>query len=217
MSEPDIETLIWRHLLDNVLCAIPGNANFPIRQFVDQNEIDSLYTLAALPQDAILNMTFQYYAPDRADEDGSPPFTPMRKGNAYLLLNLKKWVTSLVQHARAANEELSDRYWMSLNRTEFNRFLLDDTFYGPTVKEESSQFGSSTYNKPKSSSWEEFNKGIKRDKTQYTKLSKDEDHDNWHQSFCGTALTHQLDHILDPTYVPFSKADKELFALLKGT
>ena len=47
---------------------------------------------------------------------------------------------------------------------------------------------------------------------QYSKLTKDEDHDNWHRSFRGTALTHQLDHILDPTYVPLSKADKELFA-----
>ena len=134
MSEPDTETLIWRHLLDNVLCAVSGNANLPIRKFVDQNKIDSLYTLAALPADAILSMTFRYYPLDHVDTDKLPPFKPMRQGNAYLLLNLRKWITPLVQHARVANEELSDRAWMNLTRAEFNRFLLDDTFYSQRRK-----------------------------------------------------------------------------------
>ena len=163
MSEPDMESLIWRHILDNILCAVSGNANFLISQFVDQNEIDSLYTLAVLPEDAILSMKFQYYPPDHADTNKSPPFRPMRQGNAYLLLNLKKWLTSLVQHARAANEELSDRAWMSLSKTEFQEYLLDDTPYTTLVKEEAST--SSNFNPKAKSSADEFNKGIKRDKT----------------------------------------------------
>ena len=165
--------------------AVSGNANFPIRQFVDQNEIDSLYTLAVLPYEEILNTQFQFYPLDYADTDGVPSFKAMRKGNAYLLLNLRKWILSLVQQARSIDEELSDHAWMSLTKAEFQRYFLDDTPYGPSVKEEILQSRSSNYNNKTKSSAEEFNKGIKRDKTQYTMLSKDEDHDNWHRSFCG--------------------------------
>ena len=148
MSEPDGDLLIWHHILENVLCAVSGNANFPIRQFVDQNEIDSLYTLAVLPDEAILSMMFQYYPPDHADTDEAPLFRAMRPGNAYLLLNIRKWITSLVQHARSVNEELSERDWLSLTKAEFQRFSLDDTPYGPTIKEESSYSSSSNYNNP---------------------------------------------------------------------
>lgn len=56
-----------------------------------------------------------------------------------------------------------------------------------------------------------FKKGIKREKTHYKPYKTERQWDNWHRGFRATAMTHDLRNILDRTYAPTNREERELF------
>jgi hypothetical protein len=64
--------------------------------------------------------------------------------------------------------------------------------------------------KPRSAA-EEFQRGIKRDKAHYPVLKDDRYWDNFYRSFVVTAVSHNVEKVLDPSYVPTNPADSSLF------
>jgi hypothetical protein len=58
---------------------------------------------------------------------------------------------------------------------------------------------------------DDFKRGVKRDKTHYPVLKDDKYWDNFYRSFVVTAVSHNVEKVLDPTYVPTEPSDKALF------
>jgi hypothetical protein len=56
-----------------------------------------------------------------------------------------------------------------------------------------------------------FLKGVKRDKSQYTKLKDERQFDNWQCSFLGTARAHHIEEVFDPSYVAYTVEERLLF------
>ena len=57
-----------------------------------------------------------------------------------------------------------------------------------------------------------FKQGIKRDKSHYVALREDKQWDSWRRSTLATARSHSCEAVFDPTFVPSSSEDRELFA-----
>jgi hypothetical protein len=58
---------------------------------------------------------------------------------------------------------------------------------------------------------DEFKRGVKRDKTHYPILKDDRYWDNFYRSFVVTAVSHNVEKVLDPSYAPTDPSEKSLF------
>ena len=58
---------------------------------------------------------------------------------------------------------------------------------------------------------DDFRRAIKRDKSHYDALTKEEDWDSWQNSFVIQAQAHGLENVLDHQYLPFTADEKDLF------
>jgi hypothetical protein len=63
---------------------------------------------------------------------------------------------------------------------------------------------------------QEFQKGVKRDKSQYEKLQRGSDFPRWNRSLKATAKAHGCCHVLDDNYFPSEPEEVELFELQKA-
>ncbi|EEC42547.1 predicted protein [Phaeodactylum tricornutum CCAP 1055/1] len=58
---------------------------------------------------------------------------------------------------------------------------------------------------------DEIKQGVKRDKTHYPILKDDRYWDNFYRSFVVTAVSHNVEKVLDPSYAPTDASEKSLF------
>ena len=62
----------------------------------------------------------------------------------------------------------------------------------------------------KNSPENDFNKGIRRDKTHYSTLSNDDNFEDWRRQTVATVHAHKLENVIDQNYTPLTKGDQRL-------
>ena len=111
----------------------------------------------------------------------------------------------------------SSNDWMAITQENYDDFRIGPSF-DPLLGQFSSTGTTVSPTTPVTSSTaarytpaDLFRRGIKRDPTLFPVLKEEKFNDTWHRSFANQARAQDVMQVLDPSYVPVSIEDKELF------
>ncbi|EEC42961.1 predicted protein [Phaeodactylum tricornutum CCAP 1055/1] len=195
---------VYAHLLDNVLLLPQGH---PIRLSFEQQGYESADDLLCIFENELESLGYTpSVLPDGLE---NPPTIPLLMAHRQIIRHFLRWQASL---ERQKGTPLKNSELVALNNEDFvlyRRSALGQVSTAtapvnapPTVQ---SPIGKTR------SAVEDFKRGIKRDKTHYPVLKDDRYWDNFYRSFVVTAVTHNVDKVLDPTYIPTDPLEKSLF------
>ena len=120
--------------------------------------------------------------------------------------NLLRAFQAFIRHLQS--ESTGAVNFLLLNPTDFNEFRIK--LYDPNAPMSTPSTVPHSV-APRSTAVSDFKKSIKRDKSHYTTLREDKQWDAWRRSTLATARSHSCEEVFDPSYVPTSLDDKELF------
>jgi hypothetical protein len=134
------------------------------------------------------------------------------------ILTRMKWFARYVLHMEGIKELSVDDWKHHATPQNFKDFNVNvyEALDKDAILGKPSLITSSTSNirnPSKSSLAQEFQKGVKRDKLQYEKFTKNNEFPRWNRSVRATAKSHGCENVLDPTYVPTPPEEAELFEL----
>jgi hypothetical protein len=164
-----------------------------VKLFLEQQDVTSMATLMSMEPEDFKTQFF-------LNKDGDT--VNLSVGHAINLINLKYWGEHL-HTQKDAVLEVSE--WLALTRQDYQKFTVLTL---PRLKR-------MQYNvKPSQrSAGSDFSRSIKRDKTQYTKLLKEEDFDQWNRSFRTTIRTQELDPLIKADFKPTTPDEIELWPM----
>jgi hypothetical protein len=195
----------FAHLLDTVL-ALPATS--PIRSSLVLHELDDLDGLLSIFEGQIETLE---YLPVPSEGDATPVPIKLRMGHQQLLRYLLLWIRQL---AHNKGGPLSNYELISLMKEDFSLFRRSPSIHLPNaVPTPSSQSNtpSTMVGNSSRSAVADFKRGVKRDKTHYPVLKDDRYWDNFYRIFVVTAVSHNVDNVLDPAYSPTSTDEILLF------
>ena len=187
-------------ILNTIITLVNKDAkNYPIKCFLDGEGIDSFESLLSLDDSDFENPSYQVYPDGWNPGDNEPPTIRMKKGNSRVLRNVVRWIKYLIDQK---GEMISRDEVLALTQEQFQNYTVLIAPRLGAITPPNGPRTNATTNAPITKPKNEFFKTVKKDKTQYTKLTKDEDMDAWHRTFKSTARTHECNEILDTQYVP---------------
>jgi hypothetical protein len=164
--------------------------------------IDDIFSLISLTETGI--DTLQY-----KDSNNNNVSTNVRLADKMLL----RCFLNYVQHRLTEGKPIGDD-WDKITQTDFDNYRVDPKNMPfvlsamvaslPTINTRAQI--QHTYSPAKM-----FRRGIKRDAMLFPTLKDKKFNDSWHRSFINQAMAQDVSEVLDPTYVPNSPQDKELF------
>ena len=164
-----------------------------VRLFLEHQVITSMDTLMSLDIEVFKTNPF-------LNKDGETMV--LSAGHAVNLINIKYWAEHL-QTQKEAILEISE--WLALTRQDYQKFTV---LVLPRLKK-------MQYNvKPSQrSAVSDFSRSIKCDKTQYPKLLKEEEFDQWNRSFRTTIRTQEMEVLINGNFKPITQDEKELWPM----
>ncbi|EEC44015.1 predicted protein [Phaeodactylum tricornutum CCAP 1055/1] len=195
----------YSHFLDNVFSLPQGH---PIRLSFEQqgyNSVDDLLSIFENKLDAL-----GYVPPASPDTHEDPQWTPLLMAHRQILRHFLRWQASL---ERQKGSPLENSELVALTSGDFilyRRSALGQVSNVPATISPSLNNQLSTSTKARSAV-DEFKRGVKRDKTHYPILKDDRYWDNFYRSFVVTAVSHNVEKVLDPSYAPTDPSEKSLF------
>ena len=196
---------VFEHILNDVI-ALPNTGVQPIRLLLQQHEINTLPDLLGLDPEILATMSYTPPSvPIKAGKEGetTPGIVPgpqrLTPVHIHKIRLFQRFATSLF--VGNDSEPLSPNEWIKVTREDFDNFKMSPQAHmkvaiPPSIKRNPVM---------------DFKRSIKRDKTHYKEFKDDRYWDSWHRSFVITAKAHDLEHVLNSKYVPFTDDDKELF------
>ncbi|EEC42564.1 predicted protein [Phaeodactylum tricornutum CCAP 1055/1] len=151
------------------------------------------------------------YLPVPSEGDATPVPIKLRMGHQQLLRYLLLWIRQL-SHDKGGS--LSNYELISLMKEDFSLFRRSPSIHlsnaVPTPSSQSSTPSTMVGNSSRSAV-ADFKRGVKRDKTHYPVLKDDRYWDNFYRTFVVTAVSHNVDNVLDPAYSPTNTDEILLF------
>ena len=196
---------VFQHLiLEATGASSHSSPNYCVIQFCDQNRVRSLLDLTILEPDHLRDLPF-YPFPDTYKPGDTTPEAMYLGTRASLITCLQAWVIWL---SAQKGQPLEVSEYLSLTRLDFQTFSVMEY---PNIHQSRGQptLGSTA---PRRSLADEFNRSVKKDKTMYNKLTKEEDFAQWNRTFRSQARQHNLDWILDDSIQPSTPEDLALFS-----
>ncbi|EEC51029.1 predicted protein [Phaeodactylum tricornutum CCAP 1055/1] len=186
---------VYAHLLDNVLLLPQGH---PICLSFAQQGYESADDLLCIFENELETLEFIPLAPADGPETTAP-----------IIRHFLRWQASL---ERQKGTPLKNSELAALNNKDFvlyRRSALGQvsSTVAPIVTNPNAAIPTAKTR----SAVEDFKRGIKRDKTHYPVLKDDRYWDNFYRSFVVTAVSHNVEKVLDPSYLPTDPLEKSLF------
>ena len=194
---------VFNNVLANVII---GNTDkdHPIRLMVKGESIETLSDFLSIPEPDI--KTLQYQPLPVTHDDGTTTTPSLQR------LMMVHQNTVRVFHVYAHklrmennNKQLSYQQWGALTQDDFDDFKMTPEAH------RSPHLSAPGLNRNARTPANEFQKSIKRDKSQYKDFKDQKYWDSWHRSFLVTAKSHGLEDVLNCGYSPSSPEDKDLF------
>ena len=185
-------TTLWSHVLINVL---RQSLDGPINRALARDDFTDIYTISTISDEDIDSLKSPQL------EGGVTLLTPFSRGHLTLLKIFREYVI----HWRQEHTGIPNFY--AFTAEGFNDFRLGTyaaaRIQGPRPSLSASQ--------RENTSAEDFRRGIKRDKSQYTVFCDDKQWDSWRRSTIATACSHNCAEIFDPGYCPASTEEHAVF------
>ena len=195
--------MAFNHILDIVLGRGDGT---PLKSALDEEGIDDIFGLTTLTDAAIDSLQYK-------DSSNNDVLTAVKLGDKMLL----RCFLSYVSHCHSEGMPIGDN-WDQVSQSEFDAYRIDPRYMSPIVPKvnvPSSTAATKTVGNsgfvPHYSPADMFRRGIKRDSTLFPTLKDEKFNDSWHRSFVNQARAQDVSEVLDPSYVPSTASDQELF------
>lgn len=194
---------MFSDLLTNVIIG-NNDKDHPIRLMVKEESVDTLSDFMAIANSDFHTLQYQPL-PIQAD-DGTTS-TPSKQRLMLVHQNTVRIFQVFVHKLRADNnnKQLTHIQWGQVTHD-----LFDDFKMTPEAHRDP-KLSAPGLNKNARTPANEFQKSIKRDKTQYKDFKDQKYWDSWHRSFLVTAKSHGLEDVLNSGYLPSTSEDKALF------
>ena len=192
MAAPFTDAMAY--LLSNVFSIAPSSKTY---QALVYGEVFTPSQFSALNHKTISEMTYETPEMDR----------PLAAPQRLLLSQAVAWMhQQRVQHGKP----LLPSDWLTFNANDFDDYvdalIQDDEEYDAI-----SPLPGTTTMIPSYSPATDFQKGIKRDVSQYTSFKEDRFWDVWHRDLLAKGCTHGISEVFDPSYVPETEDARALF------
>ena len=198
----------FTHVLDNVL---GKDDSSPLKRSLVKKGIEDIFALSTIRPANVETLVY--------DKSATEPDEPVIDADKNLLMVF----LSYISYARRNGNPLSDSSeWTALNENDFDSYRIGPHFipwqYHPTSTAQAGTASTGMTTTASTSSTtsrytpaELFKRGIKRDPNVFPVLKEEKFNDAWHRSFANQARAQDVMEVLDPTYVPASTEEKDLF------
>jgi hypothetical protein len=194
----------FTHIVDIIL----DNTN--VTDALVHFDIDDIADILTLDDVAIEGLTNPDPDPNITQSD------PLKRGEIGLL----RTFIHFVQYREEINDPI-DNKWTSIMFNQFRcnvnymrRFTTLTNLQHIPIETNNPTPAPPASSVPKSSApslVDTFKRGIKRDPSVYATLKDELWNDNWHHSFANQARAQDVDEVLDPSYLPTTSEQYELF------
>lgn len=204
--DPDPAVLKSSSVLFYVVDQLMGIvSDSPLDIFLEQNSIKTIYDLVSFNENDINNLT--YYTDENYPENKIelPIFQKSLMRMITLFFNQK-----IIEN----NGILEEDDVLAITKAEWNFFRVMNLGNTPTQTSTGNNtriYTPCTNNYNNNSELNNFIKGVKRDKTQYSEIKDDRHFDNWQRSFLAIVRSHRIQDVFDPTYIPTTAEEILLF------
>jgi hypothetical protein len=147
------------------------------------------------------------------DASNNNAVTAVKLGDKMLL----RCFLSYVSHCHSEGVPIGDNF-DQVNQGEFDAYRIDPRYMLPIVPRASvpsSTAAAKTVENtgfvPQYSPADMFCRGIKQDYILFPTLKDEKFNDNWHRSFVNQARAQDVSEVLDPSYVPSTTSEQEIF------
>jgi hypothetical protein len=180
------------------------NPDHPVRMALRDESYDSFVDLFSLTRPVL--ETLQYTS---IDEDGTPRKYIIPKGHQTRLLALQGY---RCHFEKTNGRSMGVEDWMEVTVDEINEYRLsgDYMYFNNSDGSTSVPTTSPAVRRPKPG-LEAFKKTIKRDPNLFKPFSDKRLWATWHLHFVATARAQDLQDVLDPSYVPTTADDIDVF------
>ena len=198
-----VETEALEYVVEKVM-GIEDNT--PIALALAKMSVNDIFALIMFKPDDIEKFTY-----DRPAEEGKKAQKNQKLSLAdiRLLQSVKEYIEYQTVDQGLKLRTMSD--WEKLTKAGFDEFRLT---IAPTLgasRAPSSYATTAPPPTPAPDALRDWKKGVKRDMTLYTELTKDKNWDVWDTQFRATAVTQGLGNVLDAKYVPVDRTAADLF------
>jgi Reverse transcriptase (RNA-dependent DNA polymerase) len=193
----------FTHVLDTVLGRGDGTQ---LKTALTRDGFEDIFAFSNMSQQDIDHLGFP-------DPNDASIILPINRGD----IGLVQCFIDFILHKEQSGSPIDD--WTALQASEFDAFRISPVYIAARRNPTAPAMGGSapTATAPATptsrslSSVEIFRRGIKRDPTLFPTLKDEKFNDNWHRSFETQARAQGVHQVLDPTFVPTSHDDMELF------
>ena len=192
MARTQVEAL--KHALQTVLEYEDGS---DAMLFMHQNDVKTTADFLALDNNNLRTMKLV-----KANSSGDMEEYFLKQLDIKKLETLRAMYMSIPARTRQS--------WFRMTPEDYEEFLMgNDPYGGSNVAPSTNNAGATVV--PTVSPVAEFNKGIKRSTLDYIKLKENRNWVAYNRHLVSTAASHGISNALDPTYIPITQEDKELF------
>ena len=198
--------IAFKHIMEEVLGT---SATRPIQPALAHAGIDSVIDLCAIRFQTIENLT------TLNTEAETPARIPLIDGHKGLIRTFCAYIHDFPSFD---GTNLDD--WTSISSADFDLYRINlrgSASFGSsagTTRPTSSSSSTPTASSPFQSKYtlaELFKRGIKRDSNIFPTLKDEKQNDLWHRSFATQARAQDVSEVLNPSYVPPTTEDRDLF------
>jgi hypothetical protein len=184
----------FAHLLDTVLAL---SETSPICLCLIQNGYIDLSSFLGIYENELESLE---YIPLPIDQEVVPLSARLLMAHWQLLRYFLRWIRQL-SHENGGT--LSNYELISLATDDFSLHRRSSSVHMPEPPSAPTQRSTSTLTTTTNSSCSavaDFKRGVKQDKTHYPVLKDDRYWDNFYRTFVVTAVSHNVDNVLDPAF-----------------
>jgi hypothetical protein len=194
---------VYADILDNILLL---SQEHPIRLSFQQQGYKTAIDILSIFENKL--DALGYRSPTPVDGVDNPRI-PLLMAHRQILRHFLRWQASF---ERQKGSPMKPSELIALNNEDFVQYRGSALGQVSTTNSPSTLAPTATRITPKvRSTADDFRRGVKRDKTHYPVLKDDKYWDNFYRSFVVTAVSHNVEKVLDPTYAPTEPSDKALF------
>ncbi|EEC43775.1 predicted protein [Phaeodactylum tricornutum CCAP 1055/1] len=194
---------VYAHILDNILLL---SQEHPIRLSFQQQGYETAIDILSIFENELDALGYKSPTPiDGVDN----PRIPLLMAHRQILRHFLRWQASL---ERQKGSPMKPSELIALNNEDFVQYRGSALGQVSTTNSPSTLAPTSTSITPKvRSAADDFRRGVKCDKTHYPVLKDDKYWDNFYRLFVVTAVSHNVEKVLDPMYALTEPSDKALF------
>ena len=201
MATPRFSRTRARAVFPRIVTELLGfSADDPGAQAFARANINSVLDLMDLEDDDVENLEF-----NASTDPDNPDIRGLDRGTMQLVRLVRSYLRLIVLRDGSPTNVA----WETLEADDFDEYRMTRSVPGAQLP--AATTSTTTTTRPSYTPVQTFKRNMKLDPSAFPTLKDDRYHDAWHRSVQNNARSQFVDNVIDPTYVPPTAEDGDLF------